>query len=401
MGLNSEGENWYVTESSISLYDGVGKLSSSPNQSFATDLQVVAPLGSRQVLTVGGSFKHDQSHSKDRTLPNWTNRKAKGAVTYTADGQDVLYGLFVQDEIAITDKLTAYAGLRADWWKVYDGEVNQAGSSDYPKIYASRRDSAYSPKLALVYQPLEQTTCKLSAGKAFRAPSIYDLYRTWSSVSGSKTTIYNANPMLKPETVNAWDMSVKQGLWQGADVEISYFENYLNDLIYRVTVSNTATLNDQIWTNAGKAETKGFTVSANQQVQDWLRLYGNTTVLTSSKVVHNWAGVKNGQNTHGKHLQQLPMRMINLGVEGQYKGLTASLNGRYVSRRFSTDNNSDYADDCYGVYEAYSVADAKLSYTWRENATIAVAIDNLFDRDYWDSYKAPGRTSYVEVGFKF
>ena len=395
MGLNREITNWYITPgstASTTLAGGPGKLSDSPNHNFTTDLQFSFPLGTMQLLTVGGNFKNSESKSKDKNLSDWRNEKSTtGTVVYTSGGKDSLYGLYLQDEVAVTEKLTTYLGIRGDWWKAYDGEVNSYGTGGYSISYNKSRDSTYSPKLAIVYRPFEATVLKASAGKAFRAPTLYDLYRTWGSSTG---TIYNSNPDLKPETVKSWDAGITQGLWNGAEFGVSYFENYMDDLIYTVKLTDTQSK----YTNLGKAETKGYILEASQKVSDWLKLYANCTLLSKNEVTRS----SFKPEIVGQHLTQQPMRIANAGIEAYYKGLDATFDWRHVSKRFGQDDNFDSADSrTYTIYGAYSVADAKFSYTYKDMTTFSVAVDNVFNRQYFDYYQAPGRTWYAEVGLKF
>lgn len=394
MGLNREITNWYVTPgstASTTMAGGPGKLSDSPNHNFTTDLQFSVPLGAMQLLTVGANFKASESDTKDRSLSDWRNENSTtGQTLYSSGGKDSLYGAYLQDEIAITDKLTTYLGVRGDWWTAYDGEVNSYGTDGYSISYDKTRDSAYSPKLSIVYKPFDETVFRVSAGKAFRAPTLSDLYRTWTASTG-KT--YNSNPDLKPEKVKSWDIGVTQGLWKGAEVGVSYFENYLDDLIYTISLSSS----ESKYLNVGKAETKGYILESSQKLNDWLNLYANCTLMTKSEITH--CTLK--PEIVGQHLTQLPMRIANAGIEASYKGMDATFDWRHVSKRFGQDDNSDCADSrTYTIYGAYSVADAKISYTFKDKTTFSVAVDNVFNRHYFDYYKAPGRTWYAEVGLK-
>jgi iron complex outermembrane receptor protein len=87
---------------------------------------------------------------------------------------------------------------------------------------------------------------------------------------------------LKPETITSWDIGIEQKLWEGATVKVSYFENYLQDIIY--STNTHATLIDKV--NAGKAENKGVELEAEQRFDKWLRLFTNLT-LTDSKITEN------------------------------------------------------------------------------------------------------------------
>ena len=51
----------------------------------------------------------------------------------------------------------------------------------------------------------------------------------------------------------------------------------------------------------------------------------------------------------GCQLAQVPAEMFNVGGEFNYRSFSGSLIGRYVSKRFGQDNNSDRFNGVYGV----------------------------------------------------
>ena len=144
------------------------------------------------------SYKSGKADNEEHKLTNWKDETSGTNLTYTAGGKDSTYSLFAQDEIMILNNLTAYAGFRQDWWETKDGYANSIGAAGYPKSYDARSASSFSPKFAIVYKPFDKTSVRSSVGKAFRAPTVYELYRTWRSSTG---VTYNGNPDLKPETI--------------------------------------------------------------------------------------------------------------------------------------------------------------------------------------------------------
>ena len=392
LGLTDENTNWYTTPGSTTatkLTSGPGTISSTPNQNFNSDIQFTVPLWSRNIVTFGGSYKQGSANTEEHSLTNWTEEKSTNYLTYNAGGKDQTFSLFLQDEILIFDNLTAYLGFREDWWRTYDGYANQFGSGAFTKTYDARTADAFSPKLAIVYKPFSRTTVRTSAGQAFRAPSVYELYRTWVSSGG---VTYNGNPDLKPETVRSWDIGISQGLWKGAKVGVTYFENYMEDLIYRKTV--TATRQDYI--NAGKADSKGATFEVEQRFDKWLRLFGNYT-YTDARVREN----SSKPTTVGKRLIHMPEQMANGGFELEWGAVSASVTGRYVGKRFSDDENKDTFDGVYTSYDPYFTADAKISCKIGQYVVLTLAVDNIADESHFDYYKAPGRLWFSELTLRF
>lgn len=390
LGLVDQEKSWFTTPGSTATRTGGhGKVSNSPSESYNADLQFTLPLFKRHILTCGGSFRHGLADTKEHTLTNWKDEESKTTLEYQSKGKDRTYALFLQDEIIIFSNLTAYIGFRQDWWETYDGFANQVGAAGYPKDYDSRSASSFSPKAALVYKPFEKTTLRTSAGKAFRPPTVYELYRTWTSSTG---VTYAGNPDLKPETTTSWDVGAEQGLWKGAKVKATYFENYMEDLIYRKTVTSTY----QEGINAGKAESKGVEIEAEQRFDKTLRLFANFT-YTDAKIKEN----DTKPSTVGKRLTDVPEKVFNIGGDFEKGPFSASLSGRYVSKRYSNDENKDNVNKVYGSYDPYVTADAKVSYKVTKFAAISLSVDNIFDRDYFYYYKAPGRTWFGEITIRF
>jgi len=279
-GLNDEIKNWY-TQAGTYISGGTGgTVSSTPNQNYNADVQFTIPIFTRNILTFGGSLKHDTANTEKSTLSEWKDETSTLILTNNYGGKDITYAVFVQDEILILNNLTAYIGFREDWWETKDGYANQFGTGAFAATYDSRSDSAFSPKLALVYKPFESTTLRTSAGQAFRGPSVYELFGTY--VSGSTT--YSGNPDLNPETVRSWDAEITQGLWKGAKVSATYFENYMKDLIYTTTISST----EKKYMNAGKAESKGVMLEIEQRFDKYVRLFANYT-YTDARIKENSA----------------------------------------------------------------------------------------------------------------
>ena len=392
LGLADQEKSWYVTPGTTAATTrsgGPGKVSETPSGSCNADIQFTLPLLERHILTFGGSFRHGWADTEEHNLTNWKDEDSKTTLSYQSKGKDRTYALFIQDEIMALDKLTVYLGFRQDWWETYDGYANQVGTAGYPKNYDSRDASSFSPKAAIVYNPFEKTSLRTSIGKAFRPPTVYELYRTWTSSSG---VTYAGNPELKPETTTSWDIGIEQGLWKGAKIKATYFENYMEDLIYRKTVTPTY----QELINAGKAESKGVEIEAEQRFGKELRLFANFT-YTDAKIKENNAKPE----TVGKRLTDVPEKMFNAGAEFEKGPFFASLTGRYVSKRYSNDENKDTVNNVYTSYDPYFIADAKVSYKLTKFAAVSLSADNIFNREYFAYYKAPGRSWFGEITLRF
>jgi len=382
---------WNITPGSdATRFGDLGKVTQTPSESYNSELQFTQPLFSRHIFTFGSSFRYNWADSKEHNLTSWKDKGSQTTLSYEARGKDRTFALFIQDEIEILDNLTTYLGFREDWWETYDGYANQVGTTGYPKDYASHSASSFSPKVALVYEPFLKTILRTSLGQAFRPPTIYELYKTWTT---SRGITYAGNPELNPEKTTSWDLGIEQGLWKGCKLKATYFENYIEDFIYSRTV--TSTYKDKI--NTARAEIRGIEVELEQRLDMGLRLFANLTYNEDANVKKN----ETKPETEGKWLTDVPQRMFNLGVELTKDSFSGSLVARYVSKRYQNDENTDTVGDVYTSYDPYFVTDLKLSYKLTKFATVSFSVDNIFDKAYFAYYRAPGRKWFTELTLKF
>ncbi|MDR2621194.1 MAG: TonB-dependent receptor, partial [Dysgonamonadaceae bacterium] len=144
------------------------------------------------------------------------------------------------------DKLTLNAGIRLENNEGYGNE--------------------WIPQAGIAYNPVKQTTFKLSASKGFRSPNIRELY------------MYTpANPDLKPERMNNYDLSYLQSLLGNRlHLELTLFYAQGENMI-TTTMVNGKPLN----VNTGKFINKGFDFGLTYTILPNLKLSGNYSFLDS------------------------------------------------------------------------------------------------------------------------
>jgi iron complex outermembrane recepter protein len=387
LGIN---HNWYTTPGSTAATTssgGPGTVAETPVHKIAGNLQFILPIHGRHILTAGADLTGNSAETKEYSLTNWRDENSRSSLNYHARGRSVTGGFYLQDELLIRNHLTAYLGIRGDFWRTYGGYAFQADTAGYPISYTKRNAFSLSPKVALVYRLSADTTIKTSIGRVFRPPTVYELYRTWSYASG---TVYRGNPNLNPEAALSWDVALDQNLWKGASVSGAYFENRMSDLIYRRTDPANSKINEYI--NAGKAKGRGVELGFDQRVTPALKLFANGT-FNSAKITKNSAKA----STEGKFLTYLPRWVGNGGAEFERGRITATMVGRYVSKLYTQDENKDIFNNVPGSYDPYFTADTKVIYRIHPLLAVSFSVDNVFNRNYFSSYIAPGRSAFAEL----
>ena len=378
---------------------GPGTTHNTPAKNYVADLQVTLPISlntayfNNHILTFGASYKRAEAETKQYKLSNWKDENSKTSLMYESEGKDRIFALFIQDEIPVTQKLTLYIGARQDWWEAFDGYENYVGKPQYPKEYKDRSESSFNPKFSFVYNFSEKTVLRSSVGRAFRPPMLFELYRSFMS----PTSFTYGNPNLKTEKCWSWDLGIRHSFWEGNKIEISYFENYLKDLIYSRTTGQYIGTRAVVETvNAGKAEVKGVEFSIEQKFGKYIRTFTNLT-WNDARIKDNPANPR----SEGKRLTRIPETMFNVGLEVEKGPISASLVGRYRSKVYGDDENKDRKEGVMGSYDSYFIADAKLAYKIFKNASLSLSVDNLFDKKYYYFYLEPRRSWFLEVSYKF
>jgi outer membrane cobalamin receptor len=265
-----------------------------PNQDLALgewwglDLDAAHKIGSRQFLTLGTEYRDNFKQVQTDFDPN-------PYVLYL-DVQDKYteWGVFAQDEIKLAEPLVLYAGVRVDQYKGFG--------------------SATSPRAALIYTPTPTTTFKILAGRAFRAPSVYELYYA------SDNILFKANPGLKPEHIETLELVAQHFIGGGVQVSASAFRNHLTGLTDQRIDPIDSML---VFQNVGQARSKGLELGLGVN-----RGHGMTGEVSYSLQ-------RTEDPATSTTLTNSPGQMIQLQLRSPIAGsrVIASLDAQYMSER--------------------------------------------------------------------
>ncbi len=385
--------NYFVLGSAATLNGGSATRMLRPSNEVSGSVQASFPLSDKHFLVTGFSSNKRTIDTITYNVSDWRNAYATGPVQNQTGGKDASHALYVQDEIALTDRLMAYLGGRYDSWST-EGFIEQVAATPAPgankKVYSSRSQTHFSPKVSLVYRPADTTTLRGSIGNAFHAPNLRDTFGWWTPLTGYT---YTPNPDLKPETVTSMEIGIEQQLASGTLLRATYYENSLKDLIYR---TQSDALMSQGVANAGAAKVKGVELEVRQKVLGGLTAFANVT-FNDSKITQNSANPA----TEGKYMTNTPQKMANIGLEGVSGLWSGSLDGHYVGKVYANDLNLDVVSGVYGSYDAYFVTNAKIAYKMKDFVTLSLSVNNLADHKYYQSTVAQGRAYYGEMSLKF
>jgi len=383
VGHHSE-DKWYSrpkAKGSDNYYNAPGYVKEVDSGVWFTDLQADFAIGDSHNFISGFYYRYNYLHIGRYDLSFYRDEKSKVSYEYDiTEGNDRSYAVYLQDEWQITDKLALFTGVRFDYWETFDGESNIAGGK---KSFANRDDSALSPKISLVWKPAVDTVIKGSVGRAFRPPSIYELYRNYEMRVGA---VYS-NPDLEPETLSNYEIGINQYfLDSAAKLSATCFHTDVKDLIYYYVIGD-----DRFKDNLGEAGINGIELEASIRPLNWLNVWGNYT-YNNSKVKKN----SHDPKMEGKKITGMPVRTINLGTEVNYKWITAGFTGQYLGRIYSYKYNNDI-DGVYGANTKCWLWGSKVTVSPWKHVAISLSVENLFDKEYFRGSIGRCRNFFIKV----
>lgn len=372
-----------------------GTYVSNPANRFLGTIQAEKPLTAWDTLTVGTQVEQDWVTSRGQDLSSYKDPGSlTGAVSNYSNGWTNTISVFFQDKIDLTKKLHLYLGAREDFWST-QGSAWAAVTPASPTItsfaqsYPLERQSAFSPKASIVYQPTDDLTLRASAGQGFRTPDILTLYSSWQYYG----LITQSAPNLKPETERSWEAGGDWRAPSGTRLRATYYENYLSNFIDFSCNYLTGICTNE---NAAAARVRGVELGIEQPVGPYFSVFANLT--------RNWSRME--QNVAdpasvGAKLTFTPDYMTNFGVKYTNGNWSGMLSGRYVSKVYANEENTDTATGYPEFYDPYVIFDAKLSYQFDNGLKLSLIGKNLTGEHYYEYYLQPGRTLWAELSYRF
>ncbi len=341
-------------------------------------LKVVAPVGPVK-LTTRGIYEHhrndyrdpggwspiNETHKIDTYGTEIYAEKAFAGQTFLLGGdyyrdeldstnigdEDQEHGaVFGQYQIDLMPTLTMLLGLRYDIHSDFDNEL--------------------SPRAALHLALTDSTRVRLSASKAFRAPTLNDLY--WPTDFFSK-----GNPDLNPETAWEYELALDQTFGDRGRISLAAFLRDAEDLISwqpdEFFIYSPVNVNDaRIW---------GVEVDGQFALCSFATIGGNYTYLNPKDRDTDEYLV--GKPRHEAHafVALKPFEETTLRFDGRYL--------RYYPE--ATRKNKDYFVADLTLTHAIMLSGVAIDAT--------VSVKNLFDKDYEANpgYPMPPRELFAGV----
>jgi outer membrane receptor protein involved in Fe transport len=298
----------------------------------------------RNVIVAGGDARQVKGASDELQFAAINGKITRSDVS----GEQRNAAAYVEDVATLSTRVTLSAGIRLDSWRNFDAQRNGAPLAD-------RSDDAWSPRVTLLVHASDRLTFTASGYKAFRAPTLNELYRNFRV--GNVQTL--ANESLGAEHLSAVEFGVRSG-----PLRLTMFSMSTDDTIANVTLSSTPALITRQRQNLGSSRSRGAELDFEQRLSSQWRLSAGYLFCDAAVTTGDLAG---------KRLPQVPRNTATLQLAFTPSRGSAGIQARWSSMQFDDDINQF-------PLRSYAVANLFASYPIAPRFDATIAIENATNR---------------------
>jgi len=321
---------------------------------WGAELQLTKRLEQGHTFILGGEYRDDFRQEREILIPASPSRTDQRSTDN--------YGVFLQGDVALRTNLHLNAGARYDQYGDFD--------------------PAFSPRVAVIYSPVLESTFKAIYGTAFRVPTFREQILAYPATE------------LAPEDITTYELVYEQGIGKHLRSTVAGFYNQINDLI----------IHESGQFQNLDAEAKGVTVA----------LGGVWTKGPRGGISYTFQDVED--RATGRRLPDAPQHLgkLNLsvplyrdkvfaGVEFQYTSERKTIRTVIANGQVTTVSGSDA--------EGFGIVNLTLfSQNLVKGLELSATVYNLLDKQYGDPASPQhfqdiipqdGRTFRVKLTYRF
>ena len=368
-------------------------------RTFGFDAQFTSatPVG---VLTYGVEYYRDNVDSWSRTYNPDGSVKSVGIQGPVADDATYdLVGLYVQDEIAIAERLDAILGVRYTYAKADADKVEDPDTGGVIGIEDDWETVVGSARLVYHVDEHWNTWCGVSQG--FRAPNLSDLTRLDTARTNE---IETPSPGLEPEKFVAFECGIK-AQYPRTRFELAYFYTDIRDMIVRYPTGDIVDGDYEVQkANAGDGYVHGIEARIDHRVTDTVLLFAGTSWVWGEVTTYPMSD----QIEATEPLDRLPPITGLLGARWEHpsRRVWAETVVRMAGKadHLSTRDEGDTQRIPPGGTPGSGVWDIRAGVRVTDGLHITAACENILDRDYrvhGSGLNEPGRNFILSGDWTF
>lgn len=339
-------QNYHQTFASIALNrnsETLSRVQHVPANQAGFSAQWSRALGKANTVVAGVDFRRVQGFSDDVVYAN-----SVPSTWVDAGGTQHSLGVFAEDLIRAGGWSFTFSGRIDTWSNV--GATNRQGAFKTPGVekdstFPDRSENAFSPRMSVMRQLRPGVSITGSAYRAFRPPTLNELYRTFRL--GNVVTLANEN--LRAERLTGAEGGLLLALWtRRLSVRPVFFWNDIARPVANQTLSSTPALITRQRENLGRARSRGLEIEAEAQIAPRIFAgggyqYAQATVVQSpldSTLIGLW-------------IPQVPRQALSMNVRAEnVRGFVLAADARRIGLQFDDDRNA-FPLDPYFVLNLY------------------------------------------------
>ncbi|WP_134674735.1 TonB-dependent siderophore receptor [Pseudomonas viridiflava] len=291
--------------------------------------------------------------------------------TTTNDKENLkTYAAFVQDQVALTERMKLLAGVRFERFE-HDYDTFGVG------VPFTNSDNAVTPRLGLTYDLTDTVAVYANTARSFKP-------NTGASRLGGG---------FKAEEGKSYEVGVK---WGALDRQLS-----VDAALYQIEKQNVLTtdpVDSTFSVAAGEVRSRGLDLNVVGNLTPEWRVMGSYAYVDAEVT-------KDNTLRSGTRLLNIPEQTFSLlnvyeFQDGALRGLGLGAGGRYVDQRAGQTANTAFSMDSYTVFDLLAF------YKVNEHVKLNLDVKNVFDKDYEEGafgnvYAYPGAPRTVQVGIAY
>lgn len=325
-----------------------------------------------------------------------------GRPSNTIDAEQDNVGLYVQDTLQVSTRLTLTAGIRSEQFRVHArdrhdaGAPGGAGGSGAPA--GMQRESERAWEAGARYALSRELALTGKTARSFRFANVDEIYETNAAFT-------NQFQFLRPQTAQHHELAIEHRTGP-AWLRAALFQIHVHDEIH-LDAFTTGIGN----TNLPPSKRHGLELEGKWQAMRALQLnaaYTHTDARFRSGVL---PGGTSSVIIAGKTVPLVPRHKLNIGGAWAFNARTSlNVQAAYTGEQYM---DNDEGNSLGVKIPAYSVVDLKLAHQ-QGNWIISAAVNNLLDRKYYNyavrsqfvatrfnAYPLPERNAGVTVEYRF
>jgi outer membrane receptor protein involved in Fe transport len=349
------------------------RLQTVPTGELGASAQWLQSLGTHFTLVAGADVEDVRATDFENTFFH----KPTGYLDTTARQRETgVYGegILQLNSWTVTGsvRFDHFVNLDAEQWTLAKGVLTDT-------VIPDRTENVANPRLGVVRRVTANFALTASAFRAFRSPTMNELYRTGQV--GQQITL--ANPLLRSERATGWEAGAQLAQpSRNAVLRASYFWTEVNRPVTALTLSQSGSTITLQRENLGQIRSRG--ISADYQIapRSWLTFAGGYQFAraTVTRFDQNPALI-------GNWIPQVPRNTgtAQATVSQRHWG-TLAVQVRATGHQFDDDQNKF-------LLHSFFRADAFASHEINRHVEVFASAENLFDRTI-----EVGRTPVLTLG---